>query len=147
MDIKAVVGTSMDPYISALCMAQHLFLAGRAEDDVKVIVGKDIHDAPFRAGIWIPEDLVGFPLREKCLYANDTDLEEGIMSVELGDMTDLANMLVDSERHDWVYISLGGLTSVSALTKEFPDAAKKIEDMVVMASAICKCIMICFEVE
>ena len=26
-------------------------------------------------------------------------------------------------------------------------AAKKIEDMIVMASAICKCIMICFEVE
>lgn len=140
MDIKAVVGTSMDPITSALCMAYHLFIAGRT--DVKVYAGKDIHDAPFRSGIWIDENLVGFPLREKCeSFLDDAPSEKEVLA-SIGDMKDLAQMLVKSDRDDWVYISLGGMSTIAALTKDYPEAADKIEDMVVMGTNICGDMMI-----
>lgn len=129
MDVKAAVATSMDPFTSALCMAQHLLQAGRT--DVEVIAGKDIHDAPFRAGIWVPEELVGLPLREKCESADTTEITSP------GEMQDLAQMLKESERDDWVYISLCGMTTVAALTEEYPEAATKVKDLVVMGTNIC----------
>lgn len=136
MDVKAVVATSMDPFTSALCMAQHLFMAGRP--DIMVFQGKDIHEAPFRAGIWIPEDLVGFPLREKCesilKYVNDPAMS-GL--VNFSDTEGLAQMLEESGRDDWVYITLGGMTTVAALTQEYPEAAARIKDMVVMGANVC----------
>jgi len=95
MDVKAVVVTSMAPYTSSSCMAQHLIRADKT--DVKVIAGKDIREVA-RAGIWIDEDLVGFPLREKCEDPNFVD------RTHIGGMEDFAQMLVDSVRTDWVYI-------------------------------------------
>lgn len=133
MDVKAVVATSMDPFASALCMAQHLSIAGHPE--IPVFVGKDIHEAPFRAGIWIPEDLVGFPLREKCESVLQQDSKRDVMRFH--DMKDLAYMLKDSDHDDWVYLALGGMTTVAALTQEYPEAAAKIKDMVVMGANVC----------
>lgn len=126
----------MDPFTSALCMAQHLLLAGR--QDVKVIAGKDIHDSP-RAGIWQVEDLVGFPLREKC--ESGLNIEEvGVNFIDaesIGDLEDLKTLLAESDRDDWVYITLGGMTTIAALTKQYPDEAAKIQDMIVMGTNIC----------
>lgn len=135
MDVRAVVATSMDPQTSALCMAQHLEMAGRS--NVEVIVGEDIHG--LGVGIWKDDALVGFPLREKCLdelFTESDDDLDAIMST-LGSLDDLAEMMDDSERNDWVYISLGGMTSLATLTKEYPEATGKIEDLIVMAANIC----------
>lgn len=130
MDVRGVVATSMDPGLSAMCMAQHLSKAG-VSDRTKVFIGMDIHDAPFRAGIWIPEDLVGFPLRDKCQATGQ------LATTSLLGIEDLADMLEQSERDDWVYIAVGGLTTVHTLAMDYPKAMQKVKDMIVMAANIC----------
>jgi inosine-uridine nucleoside N-ribohydrolase len=44
---------------------------------------------------------------------------------------------MDSNRDDWVYITTGPTTSVRALKEQFPEAAEKIDMMVVMGSNFC----------
>jgi hypothetical protein len=48
-----------------------------------------------------------------------------------------ADLILESNQSDWVYITTGSTTSVRALQERFPDASKQIDVMVVMGSNFC----------
>jgi hypothetical protein len=45
----------------------------------------------------------------------------------------MANMITESGRDDWWYIVVGGQTCLKALIENYPEAASKIDTLIVMA--------------
>jgi inosine-uridine nucleoside N-ribohydrolase len=107
-------------------MAEHVNLAGHPE----VIVGQGASTKNVtRAGVCALDALVGFALRDKCINVTHPFEQDGVKAA--------AERIMDSNRDDWVYITTGPTTSVRALKEQFPEAAEKIDMMVVMGSNFC----------
>jgi inosine-uridine nucleoside N-ribohydrolase len=125
-DLQMVMATSIEVDLSAKCMAEHVNLAGHPE----VIVGQGASTKNVtRAGVCALDALVGFALRDKCINVTHPFEQDGVKAA--------AERIMDSNRDDWVYITTGPTTSVRALKEQFPEAAEKIDMMVVMGSNFC----------
>jgi hypothetical protein len=77
---------------------------------------------------------LGFGIEPACRAAfNDTDpvdiIEDGVAYA--------ATLLMESDRDDWWYLVVGGQTSLQRLILEYPEAAAKIDTLIVMAGNWC----------
>jgi inosine-uridine nucleoside N-ribohydrolase len=128
VDLRYVLTTGENPTLGAQCAAKHLFLAEKY--DIPVGIGAEFPDYIHRGGVCAIPGLVGFALEEKCSDGPTLPVDEdGIASV--------ASMIMDSERDDWWYLVVGGLSSVQALVENYPDAASKISTLVIMGGNWC----------
>lgn len=112
--------------LAAKCTAEHLRVADRL--DVLAAKGASIKDIP-RAGVCADADFLGFALRDKCINSTAPYEDDGIQAA--------ADLILNSNRSDWVYITTGSTRSVRVLQERFPEAAKQIDMMVVMGANFC----------
>lgn len=127
LDLKFVVATSEDPLLSAKCVAKHLDLAGRS--DIPVGAGASFPPYEQRGGVCAVPGLVGFALESVC---SDVDLpihENGIEA--------MVKMIMESGRDDWWYIVVGEQSTVKTLVKSYPEAANKIDTLIIMGGDWC----------
>lgn len=78
--------------------------------------------------------ILGFGIEPACRAAfNETDpadiIEDGVAYA--------AELIMESGRDDWWYLVVGGQTSLRRLITEFPEAASKIDTLIVMAGNWC----------
>jgi inosine-uridine nucleoside N-ribohydrolase len=127
LDLKYIIATSEDADLSSKCVAKHLDLAGFS--NIPVGSGQVLPPHSERGSVGAIPGLVGFALESKC---GDVDLpydKDGVLEA--------ANMIMESKRDDWWYIIVGGQSSAKALIERFPEAAKKIETVVIMGGNWC----------
>lgn len=128
IDLRYVLATGENPTLGAQCAAKHLSLAEKY--DIPVGIGAEFPDYIHRGGVCAIPGLVGFALEEKCSDGPALSVDEdGIAAV--------ASMIIDSDRDDWWYLVVGGLSSVQALVENYPDAASKISTLVIMGGNWC----------
>jgi inosine-uridine nucleoside N-ribohydrolase len=127
IDLKLVITTSENPELSAKCVAKHLNLSGRS--DIPTAIGSAFPPYAERGSVCAIPGLVGFALESEC---QDVDLP----LIDNG-MEYMANMITESGRDDWWYIVVGGQTSLKALIENYPEAASKIDTLIVMAGNWC----------
>jgi hypothetical protein len=81
--------------------------------------------------------ILGFGIEPACRAAfNDTAAEPADILIEDG-VAYAANLLMESDRDDWWYLVVGGQTSLQRLILEYPEAAAKIDTLIVMAGNWC----------
>jgi len=127
LDLKYVITTSEDVDLSAKCVTKHLDLAGRS--DIRVGTGTPFPPYEERGGVCAVPGLVGFALSAECEDVEPTFDADGVGEV--------AKMIMDSDRYDWMYIVVGGQTSVRTLVEQYPEAAERVETLVVMGGNWC----------
>jgi inosine-uridine nucleoside N-ribohydrolase len=127
LDLKYVLATSEDSALSAGCITGHLDLAQRL--DVPVGVGAPFPDYSVRGGVCAIPGLIGFALEGICGSSTLPYDDDGIAAV--------AKMIMDSDRDDWWYLVVGGQSSVKVLVEMYPEAAAKIETLIVMGGNFC----------
>jgi inosine-uridine nucleoside N-ribohydrolase len=135
VDMQVVMATSEDPALSALCIAAQMELSGisLADTDTVVAMGETLPPYEDRGSVCGIPGILGFGIEPICRgFFNDTDpmiVEDGVDYV--------ARLLIDSDRDDWWYLVVGGQTSLKRLIEQYPDAAAKIDTLVVMAGNWC----------
>lgn len=124
LDTKMVISTSEQPELTAKCVWQHIQLS-ELDYDIPVAVGRELPPYADRASVCGIPGLVGFALEGEC---NDVDaadvIEDGLAA--------MAEMIMESDRDDWWYIVIGGQTTLKALIVEYPEAAAKIDTVIIM---------------
>ena len=124
VDLKLVLATSDRPELSATCMAAQLELSGHPE--IEVAIGSSFPDYSLRGSVCAIQGILGFAMEPECLeYTGPPPIENGIEY--------MANMIMESGRDDWWYLVVGGQSSLRALIEQYPDAAAKIDTLIVMA--------------
>lgn len=124
VDLKLVLATSDRPELSATCIAAHLELSGHSE--IEVAVGSPFPDYSERGSVCAIEGILGFAMEPECnAYTGLPPIENGVEY--------MANMIMDSGRDDWWYLVVGGQSSLRALIETYPEAAAKVDTVIVMA--------------
>jgi Inosine-uridine preferring nucleoside hydrolase len=129
LDLRAVITTSEQPDLSARCVAKHLKLSDKL--DIPVLIGDELPSYDKRGGVCAIPNLIGFPLADTC------DDGEYYPSIQNDGVKYLRRMIRDSKRDDWWYIAVGGQTSLKKLITKYPNAAKKINTIVIMGGNWC----------
>lgn len=129
LDVKLVVTTSERPELSALCVAAQLGLSERT--DIPVAIGASFPPHAQRGSVCAIEGILGFAMEPECIAYNLTEplIEDGVEY--------MAQMILESGRDDWWYLVVGGQTSLKQLIAEHPEAAAKIDTLIVMAGNWC----------
>jgi inosine-uridine nucleoside N-ribohydrolase len=127
IDLKLVVTTSENPELSAKCVAKHLDLSGKS--DIPVAIGSEFPPYAERGSVCAIPGLVGFALESEC--------QDVVLPLIGNGVEYMANMITESGRDDWWYIVVGGQTSLKALIENYPEAASKIDTVIVMAGNWC----------
>jgi inosine-uridine nucleoside N-ribohydrolase len=127
IDLKLVITTAENPELSAKCVAKHLDLSGKS--DVPTAIGSKLPPYAERGSVCAIEGLIGFALESECL---DVDLPLIDNGVEY-----MANMILESGLDDWWYIAVGGQTSLKSLIENYPEAASKIDTLIIMGGNWC----------
>ena len=128
VDLKLILATSDRPELSAKCMAAQLELSNRT--DIEVAVGASFPPYEDRGSVCAIQGILGFAMEPQCNeYEGPPPIENGIEY--------LAQMLLDSGRDDWWYLVVGGQSSLRALIEQYPEAAAKIDTVIVMAGNWC----------
>lgn len=122
-----MVTTSEDPVLSAKCVAKHLDLARRS--DIPVGAGAPFPPYKQRGGVCAVPGFMGFALKSVCSNVDLPILENGIEA--------MVKMIMESDRDDWWYIVTTGQSTVKTLVKSYPEAAKKIDTLIVMGGDWC----------
>jgi Inosine-uridine preferring nucleoside hydrolase len=128
IDLKLIVATSEKPDLSAKCIAAQLAQSERS--DIDVAVGKSFPPYEERGSVCAIEGLMGFAMEPECLAYDGKPLIENGLDY-------MATMIIDSDRDDWWYIVVGGQSSLKALIQQYPEAATKIDTLIVMAGNFC----------
>lgn len=127
VDLQLIIGTSNQPDLSAICIAAQLNMSG--VDNIPVAMGENLPPYEERGGMCAIPGIMGFGIESACRKVYNTTNEAGI--IEDG-VASAAQLIEESERDDWLYLVVGGQTSLKRLILEFPEAASKIETLVVM---------------
>lgn len=127
LHLKYVLTTSDNPSLSAKCVTKHLNLAKRS--DIRVGAGTSFPDYSMRGGVCAVPGLIAFTLKDTCGNSTLPHDADGVSAV--------AKMIMDSGRSDWMYIVVGGQSSVKSLVDLYPAAASKIETLIVMGGNFC----------
>jgi inosine-uridine nucleoside N-ribohydrolase len=123
LDTKMVITTSEQPELSAKCVWEHVRLS-QLEYDIPVGIGRELPPYEQRASVCGIPGLVGFALEGECSDVDADLIPDGVAA--------MAEMIMVSDRDDWWYIAIGGQTSLMALIVEYPEAAARIETLIVM---------------
>lgn len=123
-----VLTTSEKPMLSAQCVAKHLDLAGKTE--IPVGVGRELPAYSKRGSVCGIPGLVGFALENVCKEVDLPTLKED-------GLEEMVKMIMESGRKDWVYIAVGGQTTIKALLEEYPGAAAHIDTLIIMGGNWC----------
>lgn len=128
IDLKLVLATSEQPDLSAKCIAAQLQLSNRS--DIDVAVGASFPAYEERGSVCAIQGLMGFAMEPECNgYEGTEPIPNGIEH--------MAQMIMDSDRDDWWYLVVGGQSSLKALIQQYPEAAAKIDTLIVMAGNFC----------
>ena len=128
IDTKLIVTTSENPALSAKCLSAQLTLSEKT--DIPVAIGETFPGYDQRGGVCAIPGILGFAMEPECEeYASEEAIPNGVEY--------MAEMLMDSDRDDWWYLVVGGQTSLKALIERYPEAAAKIDTLVVMAGNWC----------
>lgn len=127
LDLKYVITTSENVTLSAKCVAKHLDLAGRS--DIPVGIGTPFPAYADRGSVCGIPGLVGFALESECADVT--------LPFDYDGLSSMAQMIMDSGRDDWWYIVVGGQSTVRSLIEMYPEAAAKIDTLIVMAGNFC----------
>ena len=128
VDMQLIVATSEQPELSAKCMQAQLSLSGI--DDIPVAVGASFPPYEERGSVCAIPGIMGFAMEPQCNeYAGEEAIPNGIEH--------MGQMIMESGRDDWWYLVVGGQSSLRALIEQFPEAAAKIDTLVVMAGNWC----------
>ncbi|CAJ1959076.1 unnamed protein product [Cylindrotheca closterium] len=128
VDLKLVLATSDRPELSATCIAAQLELSGHSE--IEVAVGSPFPDYSERGSVCAIQGILGFAMEPECnQYSGPPPIQNGVEY--------MANMIMDSGRDDWWYLVVGGQSSLRALIEAYPEAAAKIDTVIVMAGNWC----------
>jgi inosine-uridine nucleoside N-ribohydrolase len=126
LDVRMIITTSENPTLSAKCVAKHLDIAGA---DIPVMVGSTFPPYDERGSVCGIPGLVGFALEEECADVKLPLIKNGLKA--------MVEKIMDSGRDDWWYIVVGGQTTLKDLILDFPEAASKIDTLIVMAGNWC----------
>jgi inosine-uridine nucleoside N-ribohydrolase len=129
LDPKYILTTSEQPELSAKCVVKHLNIAERYSD-IPVGIGSVLPPYDERASVCGIPGLVGFALAAECE-------DVGGLTYDADGVAVAAQLIMDSDRDDWWYIAVGGQTSLRRMIEEFPDAAAKIDTLVIMGGNFC----------
>ena len=130
--MKAIVATGINPTLSAQCASAQLSLSEVVPGSIPVVIGEEFPDPSLRGGVCAFANL-GFAMEPECL--KDDHFESG--SIVDSGIEYIANMIIESNRSDWYYLVVGGQSSLMALMEDYPEAAAKIDTLVVMAGNFC----------
>ena len=137
--MQVVMATSEDPALSALCIAAQIELSGISLEDSPITVAQGETLPPYeeRGSVCGIPGILGFGIEPVCRgFYNESDpLADGL--IEENGVDYVAQLLMESDRDDWWYLVVGGQTSLRRLIEEYPEAAAKIETLVVMAGNWC----------
>jgi inosine-uridine nucleoside N-ribohydrolase len=127
IDLKLIMGTSNQPDLSAICIAAQLNMSGIS--DIPVVIGEKLPPYEDRGGMCAIPGIMGFGIESACKKVYNSTHEAGVIQdgVEYA-----AKLIEDSGKNDWWYLVVGGQTSLKRLILEFPEAASKIDTLVVM---------------
>ena len=123
LDTKMVITTSEQPELTAKCVWQHIQLS-ELDYEIPVAVGKELPPYEARASVCGIPGLVGFALEAECTDVDADVIDDGLPA--------MAKMIMESDRDDWWYIVIGGQTTLKALVVEYPEAAAKIDTVIIM---------------
>jgi len=147
VDIQLVLATSEQPALSAQCMAAQLGLSEQAH--IPVAVGSSFPPYEERGSVCAIPGLMGFSMEPECLaYFGDNEASNETTAISRttgGNVADIipngvehmAQMLMNSDREDWWYLVVGGQSSLRALIENYPEAASKVDTLIVMAGNWC----------
>ena len=133
IDLQLILGTSEQPDLSALCVAAQL--QESEVYDIPVAIGETLPPYEERGSVCGIPGILGFGIEPACreAFGNSTEdaelIEDGVAYA--------AQLMMDSGRDDWWYLVVGGQTSLRRLIEEFPEAASKIDTLLVMAGNWC----------
>ena len=128
IDLKLIMATSEQPDLSAKCISAQLAQSDR--NDIDVAVGQSFPAYDKRGSVCAIAGLMGFAMEPECLaYDGKPPIENGLEY--------MAQMIIDSDRDDWWYIVVGGQSTLKALIEQYPEAAAKIDTLIVMAGNFC----------
>jgi inosine-uridine nucleoside N-ribohydrolase len=127
LDLKLVITTSENPTLSGKCVAKHLNIA--EVSDLPVLIGSTFPPYEERGSVCGIPGLVGFSLEDEC-----SDVELPLVTNGLETMVE---MIRASGRDDWLYIVVGGQTTLKDMIEQYPDAAAAIGTLIVMAGNWC----------
>jgi inosine-uridine nucleoside N-ribohydrolase len=129
IDMKFIIATSEQPELSAKCMAAQLKLSGVT--DIPVAVGSSFPAYEERGSVCAIPGILGFAMEPECLkFSNGTTVIDN--GVEY-----MAKMILESGIDNWWYLVVGGQSSLKALIEFYPEAAAKIDTLIVMAGNWC----------
>jgi inosine-uridine nucleoside N-ribohydrolase len=128
LDLKMILTTAENTTLSAKCVAKHLDQAGRF-GDIPVGLGSTLPPYEERANVCGIPGLVGFALESECVDVDLPLVEDGLAA--------LNDMILASDRDDWWYIAVGGQTSLRDFIQQYPEAAAKLDTLVVMGGNWC----------
>jgi len=133
LDPKLILTTSEEPEWSANCVSEQI---SRSElgfhFDIPVAIGETLPPYSERGTVCGIPGLIGFALYDTCAERSG-DLPPPIPN----GVEHVAKMLEESDRTDWIYIAIGGQTSLQKLIREYPEALSKIQNLVVMGGNWC----------
>lgn len=132
IDMKVILTTSEQPDLSAICVSAQLFKS--EVDGIPVGMGETLPPYEDRGGVCAVPGLLGFGMEPECREVYETTEEAGV--IEDG-VAYAAGLIEESDRADWWYVLVGGQTSLKRLIEEYPEAASKIETLIIMAGNWC----------
>eukprot|EP00980_Cylindrotheca_fusiformis_P030231 scaffold24574_cov157-Cylindrotheca_fusiformis.AAC.3 len=131
VDLQLIVATSEDPELSAKCMVAQMELSNKT--GIPVAVGSTLPDYSERGSVCAIPGNLAFAMEAECLEGFTGDAEALIAN----GTEYMAQMIMDSGRDDWWYLVVGGQTTLKALIENYPEAAAKIDTLIVMAGNWC----------
>lgn len=130
LDPRLILTTSEHPDWSANCVSEQIFRSDLGYD-VPVAMGETLPPYSERGTVCGIPGLIGFALEDTC---KDNKPQQPILpnGVEYA-----AKLIQESTRTDWVYIVVGGQTSLQKLIREYPHIMTKIQTLVIMGGNWC----------
>ena len=132
IDMKVILTTSEQPDLSAICVSAQLFKS--EVSGIPVAMGETLPPYEERGGMCAVPGLLKIDMEPECREVYETTEEAGV--IEDG-VAYAAKLIEESGRDDWWYILVGGQTSLKRLIEEYPEAASKIETLIIMAGNWC----------
>ena len=132
IDTKVILTTSEQPDLSAICVSAQLFKS--EVSGIPVAMGETLPPYEERGGMCAVPGLLKIDMEPECREVYETTEEAGV--IEDG-VAYAAKLIEESGRDDWWYVLVGGQTSLKRLIEEYPEAASKIETLIIMAGNWC----------
>jgi inosine-uridine nucleoside N-ribohydrolase len=148
MDLRAIVTTSDNPFVAAQCVARHWSLSG-TDLAIPILAGSRYPTYTERGGKCAVPGSLPVPLLSECQLPSSTQSSFNSSNVTTSDFSTnsnnnvsliqdaLVDMLMSSDRDDWVYIVSAGQTTLRDLIERYPGAASKIQSLVIQGGQFC----------